>query len=316
MTTEYAFDVTYIGESSLLSDKAVLIIGAGGLLGGRLTRYLSSRVRVVKAVHGLTRKIVQTDLVVDVMDVKSLIVAVESSHAAVVVNCSGMTSVDACHQRPEASVLVNAIGARNISQAAKAANARLIHISTDHFASHANIPRSETDQIFPVNQYGNSKLLAEGLVAGDDPKALIIRTNFFGVGRIERPTFFDELLIRLRTGAEISGFHDVTFSPIGIERLCDFIYKQLFSSTHGLVNVVGNQELTKLDFVHQVQMEFGDSESQINSISIKRAGLASRRPSYMSLSNRRLREEFGFTPPLLSHMISEEIDVARQRSFL
>ncbi len=312
MLGEYASEVISIEDTTLVSDRTILIIGAGGLLGGRLTRYLSSRVQVVRAAHRSLRNEAATDLLVDVTDIESVIAAIENSRARVVVNCSGLTSVDACHQRPEASILINAVGAHNISRATKVSGIRLIHISTDHFASNKMSPRSETDPVFPINQYGSSKLLAEDLIGSRDPKALVVRTNFFGVGRLERPTFFDELLRRLVNGSDIGGFYDVTYSPIGLESLCDFIHTQLFSYTNGVVNVVGNQEITKLDFVHEVKREFGDSDSRINSISIKNAGLLSRRPTYMSLSNERLRNEFGFTPPPLSHMIRREIDFARQ----
>jgi len=124
-------------------------------------------------------------------------------------------------------------------------------------------------------------------------------------------SFFDHLLRKFKLGKDVNGFHDITFSPIGIESLCFFIQAHLFTQTKGVVNVVGEQELTKLDFAIEVKKALVESRSVINSISIRDSGLASTRPAYMSLSNQRLIREFGFSPPVLSHMICQEIELAQ-----
>lgn len=253
-------------------------------------------------------------ILLDVLNMESLRRAITTTKAKTVINCAGLTSVDICESHPEASVLVNAVGASNVSQAVQEEGIRLIHISTDHFASSSQVPRTETDPVFAVNQYGFAKLLAEGFITAQNPNALVLRTNFFGSSSSKKETFFNQILQKFTEGQQVQGFHDITFSPIGIETLCAFIQTQLFASTKGLVNVVGGQELTKLDFAIEVKNALADSRSSIHATSIKDAGLLAKRPSYMSLSIERLTGEFGFSPPSLSHMIGQEIEIAQRLS--
>ena len=100
------------------------------------------------------------------------------------------------------SVIVD--GSRTVAEAASAADARLIHMSTDVVFSGARGRYVEDDDLDPVTDYGRAKAEAEGVVTRAHPGALLVRTSLlYGSatpGRHERdalearfPFFTDEL---------------------------------------------------------------------------------------------------------------------------
>ena len=91
-------------------------------------------------------------------------------------------SVKNCQKK----LLVNAIGAYHIAKITGELNIKFVQISTDHFASPYQKARLENDDLVPINQYGLSKKFSEIYTLGFNKNALVIRTNFFGLGWKEK----------------------------------------------------------------------------------------------------------------------------------
>lgn len=49
-----------------------------------------------------------------------------------IINCAAHTNVDACEKQWDAAYRINALGPRNLSIAAEAVGAKMIHVSTDY----------------------------------------------------------------------------------------------------------------------------------------------------------------------------------------
>ena len=88
------------------------------------------------------------------------------------------TAVDACESDPDTAFAVNAIGTRNVAEAAVGVGAHLVYVSTDYvFDGTLDRPYVEWDQPNPRSVYGLSKLGGElevHAVAG--PSATVVRT--------------------------------------------------------------------------------------------------------------------------------------------
>lgn len=102
----------------------------------------------------------------------------------VVVNCAAFTAVDDAESHEDAAFAVNAVGALHVAAAATAAQARLVHVSTDYvFAGDANSPYGENAPTVPVSAYGRTKLAGEWAARLHAPNALIVRTAWlYGAG--------------------------------------------------------------------------------------------------------------------------------------
>jgi dTDP-4-dehydrorhamnose reductase len=116
--------------------------------------------------------------------------AVERTIAAVkpdvVIHCAAWTAVDGAEEPENYDKVyaVNATGTRNLAQACKAQNCKMIYISTDYvFNGQGTEPWQPDDKSYaPLNVYGQSKLTGEMAVAQTMEKYFIVRTAWvFGI---------------------------------------------------------------------------------------------------------------------------------------
>jgi len=144
-----------------------LVTGAGGQLGQALMGALPTGWTAI----GLTR----TEL--DIGDPTAVSSAVRAHAPDLIVNAAAYTAVDRAESEPEAAFRINRDGAGNLAEAARAAGARFVHVSTDFvFDGRSGRPWRPDDATGPLNVYGASKLAGEAAVAAGDPDALIVRT--------------------------------------------------------------------------------------------------------------------------------------------
>ena len=141
----------------------ILMFGASGFLGSNLDYYLKNDFEVIGT--RFHHKSDSTEYIVcDATNVVAIESIVDATKPDIIINCSGLANVDNCEKRPEAAVILNSILAADLAKLTKKKNIRFVHISTDHFESENLAPRTEKDKMWPINQYGYSKLLAEDFV--------------------------------------------------------------------------------------------------------------------------------------------------------
>ncbi len=96
-----------------------------------------------------------------------------------IINCAAYTNVDLAESEKDKADGVNHAGAKNLADAAKEINARLIHISTDYvFDGTKKTPYKENDEVSPINEYGLSKLKGENAIKESGASYIIIRTEW------------------------------------------------------------------------------------------------------------------------------------------
>lgn len=140
-----------------------VVTGAGGMLGTDLRRMLTGR-----EVTALTRS------ELDITDADAVRAAVAG--ADVVINAAAYTRVDDAETHEADAFAVNATGAGLLADAAAAAGARLVHVSTDYvFDGAATSPYPEDTPRAPVGAYGRTKAAGEELVLRH-PEVYLVRT--------------------------------------------------------------------------------------------------------------------------------------------
>ncbi|MDA8400548.1 MAG: dTDP-4-dehydrorhamnose reductase [Actinomycetota bacterium] len=76
----------------------------------------------------------------------------------VVIHAAAWTDVDGCEADPDRAFLVNALGTRNVAEAANDVGAHVCYISTDYvFDGRSQTPYVEWDDPHPLSVYGRSK---------------------------------------------------------------------------------------------------------------------------------------------------------------
>ena len=97
----------------------------------------------------------------------------------VIINCAAYTNVDGCEVNHDAAFKANALGPRNLAQAAEKTGARLVHVSTDYVFSgreNGGIPQDEATIPGPISAYGSTKLMGEKYVEQFCHRHFIVRT--------------------------------------------------------------------------------------------------------------------------------------------
>ena len=148
----------------------ILVTGANGQLGwdcvaeGRRREY---------EVAGFGR----TEL--DITDRDTVMKKVQEIKPDTIIHCAAWTNVDGAESHPEDCRRVNVDGTRNVAEASKMVDAKLIYVSTDYvFDGSGTKPWKPEDDPHPLNIYGQSKLDGENIVRGTTDKHFIVRTSW------------------------------------------------------------------------------------------------------------------------------------------
>jgi dTDP-4-dehydrorhamnose reductase len=169
----------------------------------------------------------------------------------VVVNCIGIVKqLDAAHD-PVPSISVNALFPHRLAALVQAADARLLHVSTDCVFSGRGGGYTEADEPDPVDLYGRTKLLGEVVGAG----ALTVRTSI--VGR-ELGTTQGLLEWFLAQSGPVRGYARAIFSGVTTEALAE-VLAEIAAHHSALSGVwhVASEPITKLELLHRLAHTFG-----------------------------------------------------------
>ena len=160
----------------------LLVTGAHGQLGSEITRLVEGDPTV--------DLVALSSAELDVVDRRAVFAAVSACSADLIIHAAAWTAVDACEGDAQRAFRVNALGSRNVAEAARRCGAHLVAISTDYvFDGTGLCPYNEWDTTNPLSVYGSSKRAGEQEVLSGCPSATIVRTSWvcgaFGVNMVK-----------------------------------------------------------------------------------------------------------------------------------
>ena len=153
----------------------ILLLGASGVLGSEVLHQLQ-----LNNVNFIGPS--STDL--DIRDntkVKELTIDFKPNW---IINCAAWTNVEGAEDTYQAALDLNEGAVRNLAEACKETECRIIHISTDYvFDGTSANPYEENSPVSPLNKYGESKVRGEKVLQELWPtNSYIIRTSWlYGV---------------------------------------------------------------------------------------------------------------------------------------
>ena len=157
-----------------------------------------------------------------------------------------------------ASVIVQ--GTRHVANAATAVSARLIHLSTDVLFDGTEPPYDETAVPSPVNAYGAAKAQAETLAQAHDD-AVIIRTSLiYGLEQMDHGTNW--MAEALQAGQPVTLFDNQFRNPVWVESLSRACLELANDAYTGILNVAGQQRLSRADFALRLLDWWGIDQRQ------------------------------------------------------
>ena len=238
----------------------ILILGGSGMLGHKLSQVAQKSfdtqvsLRQPLPAHEQFGIFGNARLITGVRaeDFESVARAVGVSRPDVVVNCIGLVKQASAANDPIASITINSLFPQRLAQLARAAKARLIHLSTDCVYSGTEGNYSEDDLPDAEDLYGRTKLLGE--VSGEH--CLTLRTSMIG-RELARTRGLLEWFIA-QNGRTVAGFRRAVFSGLTTLALAEVLVQVVrsHSELHGVWHVAG-PAISKFDLLQLAQKTYG-----------------------------------------------------------
>ena len=264
--------------------RRILICGANGLLGQRLSLMLSTQNDYEVLNTSVERSYVYDNKLFDYnqldvtnrSDVKSL---VSSFQPDVILNAAAATNVDWCESNREEAWKINVTAVENLTEASRKVNAKLIHVSTDYVFDGKNGPYDETAKPNPLGYYGKTKLASENAIRSAAIQHIIIRTMvLYGSGIGVKANFVLWIVNSLKAGKQITVVDDQLGNPTFVGDLAMAMIKSFELNREGIFHVGGGDQLSRYDFAIQTAELFNLDASLIRRIKTQDLNQTSPRP--------------------------------------
>ncbi len=214
--------------------KNVLVIGANGMLGYALTKFLLRKGNNVK---GLTRK--EFDIAKESMFVfESYLDSVN-----IVINCAGVIKPRIKDMAIEDVINVNSIFPRNLVKVCNNNNILCFHITTDCVYSGKKGNYNENDYFDATDIYGMTKN------SGDIKDCMTLRTSIIGEEKGQNRSLLEWVLSQ--KGKEVNGFTNHYWNGITTVYLAEIIEKIFNNNLYqkGIFHIFSKKSVSKYELL-------------------------------------------------------------------
>ena len=189
----------------------------------------------------------------DITDRIAVMSTFETEKPDVVLHAAAYTKVDLAEDEGRSlNWKVNVEGTKNIADAAKQYNAKLVAVSTDYvFDGMNNDEYQETDSVNPKNAYGRAKLAGELAVIESGASSYIVRTSWvfgeFG------PNFVYTMKRLAENHPKLTVVNDQLGRPTWTRTLAEFMLHLINSkSEYGIYNLSNDDTATWFEFAEEI----------------------------------------------------------------
>lgn len=212
------------------------VTGAAGLIGGYLVR-TADRWAPQWNVLGLTR--VETDLT-DPTQMKALW---RRSPPDLVIHCAALSRTGACEQDPGRARLINVETTKYLADLAR--DVPFIFLSTDQVFDGSRGQYVETDEVNPLNVYGQTKAEAERLVLQNPSHTVIRLALTAGTSPTRDRSFVEDMVQTAAEGAKLTLFTDEFRCPLPAGALARALWEFASHRRSGLYHLGGRERLSR-----------------------------------------------------------------------
>ncbi|MEI8176145.1 MAG: sugar nucleotide-binding protein, partial [Candidatus Omnitrophota bacterium] len=223
----------------------------------------------------------------DVTDRQAVLDLIRETKPGVVIHCAALLTA-ASEKEPARATRINVEGTRNIAEACKRYNVKLIFLSTNHvFDGTKGAPYTEEDIPNPVNHYGRTKQEAEIAI-----REVMGEAGNWVVARIPYVVGDDQTLTRiykntLQRYGTVQIPADTTTAPTHIAGLTEVLLRLIGQDARGLYHVAGSVPMSQYTAAKMQALAAGMDPAMIVPVSfrpiVERTGVD--RPQYSALSS-------------------------------
>lgn len=226
-----------------------LITGAAGLIGGYLVR-TAARWAPQWEVRGLTRA--EADLT-DSAQVKELR---RRYHPSLVVHCAALSRTGACEQDPAGARRINVEATRYLTDLAR--DIPFVFLSSDQVFDGSKGHYDETDEVNPLNVYGQTKAEAEEVVLQNPAHSVIRIALTAGTSPTRDRSFVEDMLQSVAKGARMTLFTDEFRCPFPAGALARALWEFVERERPGLYHLGGRDRLSRWEIGELLTRRYPD----------------------------------------------------------
>jgi len=294
-------------QTNSLVKNRILVTGANGMLGQRAVEFYSSKENIDLLATSVEDKSVIDEvdyLSCDLKNRDEIKKVIYDYYPDYIVHTAAFTNVDLCEKLREDAWKINVKGVEYISEAARAIDAHIIHISTDYVFDGKDGPYNENAKPNPIGYYGRTKLASENALRISGTFYSILRTNvLYGIAHNSRPDFVRWVVKSLNKKENIRIVKDQINNPTFIDDLVQGINKIIEFKKTGIFNIGGKEFLSRFDFTLRIADYFNLDKKLITPIITEELKQPARRPLKSGLIILKAETELGYKP----HSIIESL---------
>lgn len=224
----------------------------------------------------------------NISNLNDVMTLVKATKPDVILNCSAYNNVDLAETEPEQAFNTNAIGVRNIGQAAELAKSFVVHYSTDYvFDGTKKELYLESDEPNPLSVYGKSKLEGEKLLRTNYDNYLIFRVSWlFGQGQ---QNFIFKFLRWAKTNPELKISVDEVSIPTSTKTVAETTMFALNERITGLYHLTNSGHTSRFGWA-EYMVKALNLENNIIQVTKEMFHLPAKRPDFSAMNNKLIRD--------------------------
>lgn len=234
----------------------------------------------------------------DITNSEEVVDVIKSSSPDAVIHCAAWTNVDGAEDpiNRDKVFRINSEGTRNIAEAVKSIDAKMVYISTDYvFSGCGEKPWSADEKDFaPLNVYGESKLEGEKAVSSILDKYFIVRTAWvFG---LNGKNFIKTMLNVGKTHSELRVVDDQIGTPTYTKDLAVLLCDMIEGNKYGFYNATNEGGfISWAEFAAEIFKE-ANYRTRVIPVTTAEYGLSKAKRPFNSRLDKSKLVENGFKP--------------------
>lgn len=264
--------------------KNILVTGSNGQLGNELKSLQSKYPQYNFTFYSREE--------LNISDPKAIEENFEKTSPHFVINCAAYTAVDKAETEHDTAMMINGSAVGYLAAACNKNGAKFIHISTDYvFDGQSKAPLKETDDVHPVNFYGESKLLGERLAFKHNEDSVVIRTSW--VYSVFGNNFVKTMIRLMQSRESISVVNDQIGSPTYAADLAEVIMQIIDADkwVAGVFHFSNDGVISWYEFAQEIKTLTG-SNCMVNGIPTEQYPTPAKRPTYSVMDKSKIVETY------------------------
>lgn len=273
----------------------ILVIGGSGVIGLQIIKHCLKQKVSVEFTY-LTHAFGSENIghYLDITNREDVLMSLTKTQPDIVIHTVALTNVDLCENNKPLANSINVDGTRNVIEACKKTNSKLVYISTSSVFDGKKEKYFETDRPSPTSHYGITKLKGEEFVKDSGIPHLILRTDqpYCWTEKWQHTNSVLRVLDKVGSGETFNEITDWYNTPTYVPDFVKAAFALVNENAEGIFHLVGSDFISRYDCSLQVADIFKLNKKLIRPIQSDKLGLPVKR-SNVYLSNDKIHHQTG-----------------------